>query len=235
VLQYLADRPRILVRKDELLNAVWGVEQGYEASLGKAIRELRLALDDNPDNPAFIETVHGRGFLFIAEIENETLPSQSPRSRGGISPDLSSLNDEDAIAQSDPADIQFTEYEILLSERWASFIRWLMKRTEQLEIISIQEDKNRESTFYCSGKPGRMNYPIEVSCTKAGSPVILRFDLVAEWLHPQVLGLRSDDAGVPWDTSLFPVGTEQEEESMIHDPQTTLRDARYWVLFARRR
>lgn len=40
VLQYLADRPRTLVRKDELLSAVWGVQERYEASLTKIIREL---------------------------------------------------------------------------------------------------------------------------------------------------------------------------------------------------
>ena len=74
VLEYLSNRRMTLVRKDELLNEIWGVEEGYEASLGKVIRELRAALDDNPENPAFIETVHARGYRFIAEkqpAENE--------------------------------------------------------------------------------------------------------------------------------------------------------------------
>ena len=159
----------------------------------------------------------------------------SPQKTGLISTDVSSQDDREAIANSDPADIQFTEYEIRLSDSWPLFMEWLAVRTKSLEIISIQEDKNRESTFCCSGKPGHMNYPIEVSCRKAGLPVTFRFDLVTEWLHPQILDLRAPDAGIAWDTSLFPVEKEPGKESLIDHPKATLRDAQYWVLFARRR
>ena len=147
----------------------------------------------------------------------------------------SRLSEEDAIAESDPGDIRFTEYEIRLSNTWSQFMEWLRGKTAPLEIVSIQADKNRESTFHCSGKPGHINYPIEVSCRKSGVPVTLRFDLVSEWLHPQILDLCTPDVGVAWDTSLFPVSTEQDKEVHINDPQATLRDAEYWVMFARRR
>jgi DNA-binding winged helix-turn-helix (wHTH) protein len=70
VLQHLVEvPPRTIVRRGDLLNKVWGDVQGSEQSLTKVIRELRLALDDAPENPAFIKTVHGRGFLFIGTKE----------------------------------------------------------------------------------------------------------------------------------------------------------------------
>jgi hypothetical protein len=169
----------------------------------------------------------------IAERPAE--PEISQQKTGLISAEVASQEDAEGIAESDPADIQFTEYEIRLSDSWPLFLEWLTKRTKSLEIVSIQEDKNRESTFCCSGKPGHMNYPIEVSCRKAGLPVTFRFDLVSEWLHPQILGLRAPDAGIPWDTSLFPVEKESEKESLIDHQNAKLRDAQYWVLFARRR
>jgi hypothetical protein len=172
----------------------------------------------------------------LKNIAESSAELDDPRPREGlVSADVSSPNSEEAITQSDPDDLQFTEYELRLSDTWPSFMQWLKKRTASLEIVSIQEDKNRRSTFCCSGKPGLMNYPIEVSCRKAGLPATLRFDLVTEWLHPQILDLCSPDAGIPWDTSLFPVGTEEEKESLIHFPQTMLRDAQYWVLFTRTR
>jgi DNA-binding winged helix-turn-helix (wHTH) protein len=73
VLQYLAERHRALVRKEELLKAVWGEDTNVtEASLSRIVRELRAAFDDNPENAAFIETVHGDGYRFIAEEESHS-------------------------------------------------------------------------------------------------------------------------------------------------------------------
>ncbi len=68
VLCHLAGRPGLLVTKDELLDAVWSDAVVTEGTLTNSIRELRAALGDDARQPRFIETVHRRGFRFVADV-----------------------------------------------------------------------------------------------------------------------------------------------------------------------
>jgi pimeloyl-ACP methyl ester carboxylesterase/DNA-binding winged helix-turn-helix (wHTH) protein len=68
VLQCLAQRSGRLVTKDELFDRVWaGVFVG-DAALKVCIREIRRVLADDAKAPQFIETVHRRGYRFIAPV-----------------------------------------------------------------------------------------------------------------------------------------------------------------------
>jgi len=67
VLRYLVENRGRLVTKDELLNSGWpGVHVG-DAVLKSCVLEIRRALDDPARSPKFIETVHRRGYRFVAE------------------------------------------------------------------------------------------------------------------------------------------------------------------------
>jgi predicted ATPase len=68
VLVHLVERPGVLVSKTELLDAVWPDIAVTPDVLIRSIRELRLALGDDSRMPRCIETVHRRGYRFIAEI-----------------------------------------------------------------------------------------------------------------------------------------------------------------------
>ena len=57
-----------LVTKDALLAAVWPETAVSEAVLTVAIRQLRQVLGDRARTPRLIETVHGRGYRFIAPV-----------------------------------------------------------------------------------------------------------------------------------------------------------------------
>ncbi len=59
--------PKIL-SQEELLDRVWGVEHLSPASVKQAISEVRQALGDDPARPRIIETVHRRGYRFIAPL-----------------------------------------------------------------------------------------------------------------------------------------------------------------------
>ncbi len=72
VLLHLVERPGVLVTKDELLDAVWPGIAVTPDTLTKSIGELRLALSDDHRTQRCIETVHRRGFRFIAETSRET-------------------------------------------------------------------------------------------------------------------------------------------------------------------
>ena len=69
VLRYLAEHNERVVKKDELLEAVWPDVFTTDGVLKKAISQARRALCDDPKESRFIETYHGRGYRFIAPVE----------------------------------------------------------------------------------------------------------------------------------------------------------------------
>src|SRR5215470_14736399 len=69
VLRYLVEHPGRLVTKEEVLNAVWPQTVVSEWVLKSCIRELREALGDEARTPQYIETVHRRGYRFIAAVD----------------------------------------------------------------------------------------------------------------------------------------------------------------------
>src|SRR5436190_23534958 len=70
VLHHLASRPQRLVTKDELLSAVWPDVIVSDASVKVCVREIRKALDDGAKAPTYVETVHRRGYRFIADVQD---------------------------------------------------------------------------------------------------------------------------------------------------------------------
>ena len=66
VLLYLAGRPGRLVTKQELLDAIWPDIHVTEGVLKRAVLEVRKALADPADEPLFIQTLHRRGYRFVA-------------------------------------------------------------------------------------------------------------------------------------------------------------------------
>jgi predicted ATPase len=68
VLRYLAEHSGELVTKTALLDAVWAGVFVSESMAATCIAELRKILGDEARTPRFIETVHGRGYRFIAKV-----------------------------------------------------------------------------------------------------------------------------------------------------------------------
>lgn len=78
ILQHLVERSGRIVSKQSLMDVAWKDAHVSETSLTEAIGLIRQALGDNPLTPAFIQTVHRRGYRFVATITTE--PSSSPPS-----------------------------------------------------------------------------------------------------------------------------------------------------------
>ena len=68
VLACLVTQAGRLVTKDALLAAVWPDTVVSEDVITVAMRQLRRVLGDQARTPHFIETVHGRGYRFIAPV-----------------------------------------------------------------------------------------------------------------------------------------------------------------------
>src|SRR5262245_6624701 len=64
-----------LVTKDALLEAVWPETVVSESVVTVAMRTLRQVLGAQARSPRFIETVHGRGYRFVAPVSTLAAPS----------------------------------------------------------------------------------------------------------------------------------------------------------------
>ena len=70
VLLALLENPGNLVTREQLIARLWpkGIVE-FDTSLNTAVRKLRIALNDDSENPRYIETIPRRGYRFISKIE----------------------------------------------------------------------------------------------------------------------------------------------------------------------
>lgn len=71
VLALMLEHPGELLTRDELRDRLWpdGTFVDFEHGLNAAIKRLRSVLGDNAERPRFVETLHRRGYRFIARVE----------------------------------------------------------------------------------------------------------------------------------------------------------------------
>ena len=75
----LVERRGEMVTRDEIGERIWGkdVFVDQDNNINAAIRKLRQVLDDDPEQPKFIQTVTGRGYRFIAPVPEAPTVTQS--------------------------------------------------------------------------------------------------------------------------------------------------------------
>jgi DNA-binding winged helix-turn-helix (wHTH) protein len=85
VLEALLERPGQIVTREELRNRLWRADTfvDFEDGLNTAIRKLRVALDDSPATPRFIETIPRRGYRFVQPVHatDDEVPKTSATDR----------------------------------------------------------------------------------------------------------------------------------------------------------
>jgi TolB-like protein/DNA-binding winged helix-turn-helix (wHTH) protein/Tfp pilus assembly protein PilF len=84
LLIFLAERHGELVTREQIIEKLWGKEVflDTEQGINTAIRKVRQVLQDDPEQPQFLETVVGKGYRFVGSVAIE----ESPASRGGVLP-----------------------------------------------------------------------------------------------------------------------------------------------------
>lgn len=73
----IAHRDRVVL-KSELLDEVWGDRFVSESALTSRVKDARRVLGDDGTRQKVIQTVHGRGYRFIAEVEVLEAPDAPP-------------------------------------------------------------------------------------------------------------------------------------------------------------
>ncbi len=73
LLMLLVDRQREIVTRDQIADVLWGKEVfvDVEQGINTAIRKVRMALEDDSEQPQFLQTVVGKGYRFVAPLASE--------------------------------------------------------------------------------------------------------------------------------------------------------------------
>ena len=77
VLAYLLRHRERVVPKTELLDQIWGNRFVSESALSSRIKSARRAVGDTGRDQRIIKTVYGRGYRFVADV-NDHPPSTRP-------------------------------------------------------------------------------------------------------------------------------------------------------------
>ena len=89
VLTMLVEDPGEVVTREELHQKLWpnGTIVEFDRSINAAIKRLRQALEDSPEEPKFIETLPRRGYRFLVSVERvggeEPLAASAPEPATG--------------------------------------------------------------------------------------------------------------------------------------------------------
>jgi DNA-binding winged helix-turn-helix (wHTH) protein/Tol biopolymer transport system component len=79
ILELLLQRAGEVVPRQELIDAVWKDAFVTDTSLAEAVSFLRQALGDDPQSPTYVQTVHRRGYRFVAPVSSPDAPAVTPR------------------------------------------------------------------------------------------------------------------------------------------------------------
>ena len=81
LLAFLVENRERLVSKDEIFENVWDGRFVSDSALASRVKFARKAVGDDGHTQAFIKTIHGRGFRFVADVrvQRDDVPTQSPQ------------------------------------------------------------------------------------------------------------------------------------------------------------
>ena len=70
ILSMLLERPGTVVTREELQKKLWPGETfvDFDLSLNSAVKKLRQSLNDDSENPRFVETLYRRGYRFVGPV-----------------------------------------------------------------------------------------------------------------------------------------------------------------------
>lgn len=77
ILSMLLEKPGEIVTREVMRQRLWASDTfvDFEHSLNSAIKKLRAALGDSPENSRYIETVPRLGYRFVAPLEQVSVPA----------------------------------------------------------------------------------------------------------------------------------------------------------------
>src|SRR5215218_3278457 len=78
VLAYLVRHRDRMVTRTELLDQIWGSRFVTDSALASRVKAARRAVGDSGRQQAVIRTVHGRGYQFLAPLQEQVQAPDAP-------------------------------------------------------------------------------------------------------------------------------------------------------------
>src|SRR5580693_8020279 len=99
ILLLLVERRGQLVTREDIIGKIWGkdVFLDTDSSINGAIRKIRQALKDDPENPVFVQTVTGKGYRFIAVVTDNGVPRAQQEDAGKLAMNAQALQSDPVI------------------------------------------------------------------------------------------------------------------------------------------
>src|SRR5262249_25193326 len=84
ILIFLIKRKGELQAREQIVDRIWGKDDVLDTdnSINGAIRKIRQALRDDAEQPRFIQTISGRGYRFVADLQEDSATRTPPRTAG---------------------------------------------------------------------------------------------------------------------------------------------------------
>ena len=89
LLMFLVEKRGQLVTREQISSELWSKDVFVEVEQGinTAIRKIRRALEDDADQPQYLQTVVGRGYRFVAPTAREDATAQPTAEGFVVSPE----------------------------------------------------------------------------------------------------------------------------------------------------
>jgi TolB-like protein/tetratricopeptide (TPR) repeat protein len=84
LLVFLSQHPGVVVTKDQILDRVWQQRFVAESVLSRSIADLRQLLDDEAEQPRYIETIAKRGYRLVASAATLAPPAAAAARRPSV-------------------------------------------------------------------------------------------------------------------------------------------------------
>jgi DNA-binding winged helix-turn-helix (wHTH) protein len=85
LLALLASHAGQVVTREEIRDQLWGKEAAeeiyvdFEQGMNRCIKQIRMVLGDNSDNPLYVETLPRRGYRFLAPVVSKNVLAPTPK------------------------------------------------------------------------------------------------------------------------------------------------------------
>src|SRR4051795_13306963 len=148
VLALLLTRPGEVVPRQDLLDRVWKDAFVTDTSLAEAISFLRQALGDDPQAPRYVQTVHRRGYRFVAPLMAPDPGVEKP-------PEAVTAGTSEPIAQPSIAGVLMPWSIAAVAAAIAITALWHVARQPVLQVPAVARFEIRPSgsSFSARGPP----------------------------------------------------------------------------------
>ncbi|HKW62637.1 MAG TPA: winged helix-turn-helix domain-containing protein [Candidatus Acidoferrum sp.] len=156
ILSMLLEKPGEIVTREEMCQRLWASDTfvDFEHSLNSAIKKLRGALGDSPENSRYIETVPRVGYRFIAPIQQVSEPASTANVSVGTDRSAASANTQQLGKPNSKRLLAIPALVIALSGAYVSWSHFRVHRSQSKSASETNTGVKGHEPIISAGQPG---------------------------------------------------------------------------------